>query len=139
MVQLGSTAIGVKTKHGVVLTVEKRITSPLLVRAKLDLCPAGRCQGQDRAATTQTAVQEPSSVEKVAEVDEHIGVAMSGLTADARTLIDHARVECQVIQQQSALEAGKSVMSRVPATGRKNWSFCVLKLHCFVKPFRLWR
>jgi 20S proteasome subunit alpha 5 len=31
----------------------------------------------------------------VAEVDEHIGVAMSGLTADARTLVDHARVEAQ--------------------------------------------
>ena len=40
-------------------------------------------------------LQEPSSIEKVAEVDAHIGVAMSGLTADARTLIDHARVEAQ--------------------------------------------
>jgi len=30
--QLGSTAIGLKTKEGVVLAVEKRITSPLLVR-----------------------------------------------------------------------------------------------------------
>lgn len=44
-------------------------------------------------------MQEPSSVVKVAEVDEHIGVAMSGLTADARTLIDHARVETQVCGQ----------------------------------------
>ena len=41
-------------------------------------------------------MQEPSSIEKVAEVDTHIGVAMSGLTADARTLIEHARVETQV-------------------------------------------
>ncbi len=40
--------------------------------------------------------QEPSSIEKIAEVDTHIGVAMSGLTADARTLIEHARVETQV-------------------------------------------
>lgn len=32
----------------------------------------------------------------MAEIDEHIGCAMSGLTADARTLIDHARVETQV-------------------------------------------
>lgn len=39
--------------------------------------------------------QEPSSIEKVAEIDSHIGVAMSGLTADARTLIEHARVEAQ--------------------------------------------
>ena len=29
------------------------------------------------------------------EVDSHLGAAMSGLTADARTLIDHARNECQ--------------------------------------------
>lgn len=41
------------------------------------------------------SLQEPSSIEKVAEIDEHIGVAMSGLTADARTLIDHGRVETQ--------------------------------------------
>lgn len=29
--QLGTTAIGVKSKEGVVLVVEKRVTSPLLV------------------------------------------------------------------------------------------------------------
>lgn len=40
-------------------------------------------------------LQEPSSIEKVAEIDSHIGVAMSGLTADARTLVDHGRVEAQ--------------------------------------------
>ena len=31
------------------------------------------------------------------EIDEHIGCAMSGLIADARTLVEHARVETQVI------------------------------------------
>jgi 20S proteasome alpha/beta subunit len=31
MLQLGSTAIGVTTPQGVVLAVEKRLTSPLLV------------------------------------------------------------------------------------------------------------
>lgn len=67
-IKLGSTAIAVRTNHGVILVAEKRITSTLL---------------------------EPSSIEKVAEVDTHVGVAMSGLTADARTLIDHARVESQ--------------------------------------------
>ncbi|DBA93567.1 hypothetical protein WJX82_000246 [Trebouxia sp. C0006] len=67
-IKLGSTAIGVKTTEGVVLVVEKRVTSPLL---------------------------EPSSIQKIAEIDQHIGVAMSGLTADAKTLIDRARVETQ--------------------------------------------
>ncbi|PWA95038.1 proteasome subunit alpha type-5 [Artemisia annua] len=67
-IKLGSTAIGLKSKEGVVLAVEKRITSPLL---------------------------EPSRVEKIMEIDEHIGCAMSGLIADARTLVEHARVETQ--------------------------------------------
>lgn len=31
------------------------------------------------------------------EIDDHIGCAMSGLIADARTLVEHARVETQVI------------------------------------------
>lgn len=64
----GSTAIGIATSEGCVLACEKRLTSPLM---------------------------EPRSVEKILEVDDHIGAAMSGLTADARTLIDRARVECQ--------------------------------------------
>lgn len=67
-IKLGSTAIGLQTKSGSVLAVEKRLTSPLL---------------------------EPSSVEKIAEIDTHVGAAMSGLVADARTLVDHARVEAQ--------------------------------------------
>lgn len=38
-VQLGSTTIGLKTKDGVILAVEKRVTSPLLVIAvKLSNC-----------------------------------------------------------------------------------------------------
>jgi 20S proteasome subunit alpha 5 len=67
-IKLGSTAVGIQTAEGVVLAVEKRLTSPLL---------------------------EPSSVEKIMEIDNHIGAAMSGLTADARTLVDYARVEAQ--------------------------------------------
>lgn len=67
-IKLGSTAVGLQTKEGCVLAVEKRLTSPLL---------------------------DPASVEKIAEIDSHIGAAMSGLVADARTLVDHARVEAQ--------------------------------------------
>lgn len=50
------------------MAVEKRITSPLM---------------------------EPTKVEKIVEVDRHIGCATSGLMADSRTLLDRARVECQ--------------------------------------------
>merc|ERR1712217_971304 len=56
------------TEEGVILAVEKRVTSPLI---------------------------ESSSIEKIFEIDEHMGCAMSGLAADARTLVDHARVEAQ--------------------------------------------
>merc|ERR1719259_746841 len=66
-IKLGSTAIGIQTPEGVVLAVEKRITSPLMI---------------------------PSTIEKIVPVDRHIGVAVSGLVADARTLVEHARVQC---------------------------------------------
>lgn len=56
------------TSEGVILGVEKRVTSTLL---------------------------ETSSVEKIVEIDRHIGCAMSGLQADARSMVEHARVECQ--------------------------------------------
>eukprot|EP00163_Fabomonas_tropica_P011576 TRINITY_DN2232_c0_g1_i2.p2 TRINITY_DN2232_c0_g1~~TRINITY_DN2232_c0_g1_i2.p2 ORF type:complete len:137 (-),score=28.65 TRINITY_DN2232_c0_g1_i2:91-501(-) len=67
-IKLGSTVIGIQTAEGCVCAVEKRTSSPLL---------------------------EPSTLEKIVEIDSHMGCAMSGLTADARTLIDHARVESQ--------------------------------------------
>jgi len=56
----------VRTNEGVVLGVEKRITHKLM---------------------------EKSSVEKIREIDFHVGAAISGLSGDARTLIEHARVE----------------------------------------------
>ena len=45
--------------------------------------------------TVRSVKQVPSSVEKIMEIDEHLGCATSGLTSDARTLVEHARVECQ--------------------------------------------
>lgn len=67
-IKLGSTAIGICTQEGVVLAVEKRITSSLM---------------------------EPTTIEKIVEVDKHIGCAVSGLMADSRTMVDRARLECQ--------------------------------------------
>ncbi|MBA0807659.1 hypothetical protein Gohar_023452, partial [Gossypium harknessii] len=59
-----STAIGIKTKDGVVLAVEKLSTSPLPLRYWI-------------------LFQEPSIVEKIMEIDEYIGCAMSRLITDA--------------------------------------------------------
>lgn len=66
--QLGSTTVGIATRQGVVLAVEKR---------------------------TQSSLLDSDSVEKIMEIDAHVGCAMSGLTADARTMVDHARVTAQ--------------------------------------------
>ena len=68
-VKRGTTAVGIKCTDGVVLIVDKRVATRLL---------------------------EPSSIEKIFKIDEHIGVASSGLVGDARALVDRARVECQI-------------------------------------------
>jgi len=68
-VKRGTTTVGVKFKDGVVLIVDKRLSSKLI---------------------------EPESIEKIFKIDGHIGCATSGLVADARALVDRARVECQV-------------------------------------------
>ena len=39
---------------------------------------------------------EASSIEKIFKIDEHIGVASSGLVGDARALVDRARIESQI-------------------------------------------
>ncbi len=68
-VKRGTTTVGLKYKTGAVLIVDKRITSKLI---------------------------EPESIEKIFEIDKHIGCATSGLVADARALIDRARVDAQI-------------------------------------------
>lgn len=40
------------------------------------------------------------------EIDEHMACAMSGLTADAKTLIDHARADTQVSVQGAEASKG---------------------------------
>jgi len=68
-VKRGTTTVGLKFKSGVVLIVDKRIASRLM---------------------------EPKSIEKIFQIDGHVGCATSGLVADARILVDQARVIAQV-------------------------------------------
>lgn len=67
-VSQGTTAIGMVCKDGVVLVADKRIIETLIV---------------------------PESVEKVFQVDKHIGVTLSGLLSDARVLIQKAQTKAQ--------------------------------------------
>ncbi|MFH1788587.1 MAG: archaeal proteasome endopeptidase complex subunit alpha [Candidatus Altiarchaeota archaeon] len=67
-VKRGTTAVGIVYKDGVLLAVDKNISTSLIVS---------------------------QSIEKIFKIDEHIGVATSGLVADARRLVDSARVWSQ--------------------------------------------
>ncbi len=67
-VRRGTTAIVCRNNNSVVFTVEKK----------------------------SSELQEIIGSEKIFKVDDHIGVAIAGLTADARVLVDKARVQAQV-------------------------------------------
>merc|ERR1712168_850168 len=67
-VEKGSTAVAVRGKDCVVVGVERKAVQQL---------------------------QEARTVRKICALDDHVYVAFSGLTADARKLIDQARVACQ--------------------------------------------
>ena len=68
-VRRGTTAIVCRNKNSVVFAVEKK----------------------------SSELQDDSTgSEKIFKIDDHIGVAIAGLTADARVLIDRARVQAQV-------------------------------------------
>src|SRR5665648_751899 len=84
-VKRGTTAIGLRQTEGVVLLVDKRVTTRLL---------------------------EPASIEKIFQIDEHIGAATSGLVADARALVDRARVEAQVNHVSYGEAIGVEVLAK---------------------------
>jgi len=67
-VKKGATAVGVRGPEIVILGVEKKSVAQL---------------------------QEERTVRKVCLLDDHIVMAFAGLTADARIIINRARVECQ--------------------------------------------
>ncbi len=67
-VKQGSTAIGIVCKEGVVLITDKRIVDSLVV---------------------------PEAVEKVYQIDDHVGATASGILSDARVLIERAQLKAQ--------------------------------------------
>jgi len=67
-VKQGSTAIGIACKDGVVFIVDKRIMDALII---------------------------PESVEKIFQIDDHIGSTAAGIMSDARVLIERAQIKAQ--------------------------------------------
>src|SRR4030042_468256 len=67
-VRQGSTAIGISCKDGVILVTDKRLVDKLVVS---------------------------DSVEKIWQIDEHIGATASGIISDARVLIERAQIVAQ--------------------------------------------
>ncbi len=64
-VRRGWTTIGIKSKAGAAVVVEKRKISPLI---------------------------DSSTIQKIFKVDDHIGVTFAGIASDGRVLIDQARI-----------------------------------------------
>jgi 20S proteasome subunit alpha 4 len=67
-VNKGTATVGVKGGDMVILATEKKSVSKL---------------------------QDPRSIRKIVQIDNHIMATFAGLQADARVIIDKARVECQ--------------------------------------------
>ncbi len=67
-VRQGSTAIGMVCSDGIIFVTDKRIVDKLIV---------------------------PESVEKIWQIDDHIGATASGILSDARVLIERAQLKAQ--------------------------------------------
>ncbi len=67
-VKQGSTSLGMVCKDGVLFVTDKRIVDTLII---------------------------PESVEKIWQIDDHIGITAAGIISDARVLVDRAQLAAQ--------------------------------------------
>ena len=67
-VRRGTLAVAIKSNDDVVLAAQIKVASKLM---------------------------DPDSIDKIFQIDQHVGVAISGLHADSRALINYARVQAQ--------------------------------------------
>ena len=70
------------------LEAVRRGTLAVAVKSKEDICLAAQIK-------IPSKLIDADSIDKIFQVDEHIGVAISGLHADSRLLINYARVQAQ--------------------------------------------
>jgi len=93
-VKQGSTAIGMVCSDGVLLVTDKRIVDPLIVT---------------------------EAIEKIFQIDDHIGATASGIISDARVLIERSQLKAQ--QHRVTYDSQIDVLSIVK-------SICDLKQLC---------
>lgn len=67
-VQAGSTSLAIKAEKGVVLATEKKLPTTLI---------------------------DPSSLQKIATITDHVGIVYSGMGPDARVIVNKARKEAE--------------------------------------------
>ncbi len=94
-VKRGTTTIGIKFKDGVMLIVDKRVSSKLV---------------------------EPESIEKIYDIDDYIGCATSGLVADARILVDQARKEAQTHRINYGENMGVEMLTKKVCDYEQNYT-----------------
>ncbi|MFX1410751.1 MAG: archaeal proteasome endopeptidase complex subunit alpha [Promethearchaeota archaeon] len=70
------------------LEAVRRGTLAVAVKSKKDVCLVAQIK-------IPSNLMDGDSIDKIFQVDEHIGVAISGLHADSRALINYARVQAQ--------------------------------------------
>jgi len=83
-VKQGSTTMGLVCKEGIVLVAQKKIPNKLII---------------------------PESVEKIYQIDGHMGATFAGITSDARILIERAQVKAQ--QHKITYDTNADVISIV--------------------------
>ena len=87
-VKKGRCAIGIRGRDCIILAVERK---------------------------TAAKLQDTRTAKKINQLDEKLAVAFSGLTADARVLIDQARVECQSFRLTMDYASSAEYMARFVA------------------------
>ncbi len=70
------------------LEAVRRGTIAVAVKSEEDVCLAAQIK-------IPSVLMDADSIDKIFQVDEHVGVAISGLHADSRALINYARVQAQ--------------------------------------------
>jgi len=84
-VERGSASVGVRTADGVVLAADRQARSALI---------------------------EEESIEKIHEIDTHVGVASAGHVADARQLVDFGRRQAQLEQLRYGQPIGVETLTK---------------------------